>query len=58
MEDRADAREPGPGQIRVAVHGSSLNFHDMGVVLGRMRAEDGQIPLADGAAWSKVSAAA
>lgn len=49
MEDRADPGEPGPGEIRVALHGSSLNFHDLGVVLGRMPTDDGRIPLADGA---------
>ena len=49
IEDRPDPGEPGPGEIRVALHGSSLNFHDLGVVLGRMGAADGRIPLADGA---------
>jgi len=49
MEDRADPGEPGAGELRVALHGSSLNFHDLGVALGRMPAEDGRIPLADGA---------
>ena len=38
MEDRVDPGQPGPGEIRVALHGSSLNFHDLGVVLGRMHA--------------------
>ncbi|MBU1756691.1 MAG: NAD(P)-dependent alcohol dehydrogenase, partial [Alphaproteobacteria bacterium] len=49
LEDRVDPGQPGPGEIRVALHGSSLNFHDLGVVLGRMPTEDGRIPLADGA---------
>ncbi|WP_267348420.1 NAD(P)-dependent alcohol dehydrogenase [Sphingomonas sp. GM_Shp_2] len=49
MEDRRDPGEPGPGEIRVALHGSSLNFHDLGVATGRMPAADGRIPLADGA---------
>ncbi len=49
LEDRPDPGEPGPGEIRVALHGSSLNFHDLGVVLGRMAAADGRILLADGA---------
>jgi len=48
-EERADPGEPGAGEIRVALHGSSLNFHDLSVVLGRIPAEDGRIPLADGA---------
>lgn len=49
VEYRADPGEPGPGEIRVALHGSSLNFHDLGVVTGRMPSADGRIPLADGA---------
>lgn len=49
MEDRAEPAGLGPGEIRIALHGSSLNFHDLGVVLGRMPADDGRIPLADGA---------
>lgn len=48
-EDREDPGAPGEGQIRVALHGSSLNFHDLGVATGRMPAADGRIPLADGA---------
>jgi NADPH:quinone reductase-like Zn-dependent oxidoreductase len=49
LEDRADPGEPGPGEVRVRLHGSSLNFHDLGVVTGRMGAAPGRIPLADGA---------
>jgi NADPH:quinone reductase-like Zn-dependent oxidoreductase len=49
MEDRPDPGAPGMGEIRVALHGSSLNFHDLGVATGRMPTEDGRIPLADGA---------
>jgi NADPH:quinone reductase-like Zn-dependent oxidoreductase len=49
VEERGDPGEPGPGEIRVALHGSSLNYHDLGVVTGPMPANDGRIPLADGA---------
>ncbi|MEH3121369.1 MAG: NAD(P)-dependent alcohol dehydrogenase [Sphingomonas phyllosphaerae] len=49
LEERPDPGAPGPGEIRVKLHGSSLNFHDLGVVTGRMGAADGLIPLADGA---------
>jgi len=49
MGERTDPGEPGPGMIRVALHGSSLNFHDLGVVTGKMPTADGRIPLADGA---------
>lgn len=49
IEDRADPGQPGPGEIRVALHGSSLNYHDLGIVLGKMPSDDGRVPLADGA---------
>ncbi|WP_380786858.1 NAD(P)-dependent alcohol dehydrogenase [Sphingomonas sp. R86521] len=49
VEDRADPGQPGPGEIRVALHGSSLNYHDLGIVLGKMPSADGRVPLADGA---------
>ena len=49
LEDRPDPGAPAAGEIRVALHGSSLNFHDLGVATGRMRTADGRIPLADGA---------
>lgn len=48
-EDRPDPGAPGAGEIRVALHGSSLNYHDLGVATGRMPTADGRIPLADGA---------
>ena len=44
-----DPGQPGPGEIRVRVHASSLNYHDYGVVTGRMPAADGRIPMSDGA---------
>jgi len=49
LADRPDPGAPGAGEIRVALHGSSPNFHDLGVATGRMPTEDGRIPLADGA---------
>ena len=45
----ADPGEPKRGEIRVRIHASSLNFHDLGVVAGRMPAADGRIPMSDGA---------
>ena len=47
--DMQDPGDPGPGEIRVRIHASSLNFHDYGIVSGRMPSEDGRIPMADGA---------
>ena len=49
VSEMEDPGQPGPGEIRVRIHASSLNFHDMGVVTGRMPSEDGRIPMADGA---------
>jgi NADPH:quinone reductase-like Zn-dependent oxidoreductase len=49
LQDRPDPGAPGPGEIRVALHGSSLNFHDLNVATGRMPTAGGRIPLADGA---------
>ncbi|WP_294392615.1 NAD(P)-dependent alcohol dehydrogenase [uncultured Sphingomonas sp.] len=49
LADRPDPGVPGAGEIRVALHGSSLNFHDLGVATGRMPSADGRVPLADGA---------
>ena len=40
---------PRAGEIQVRIHASSLNYHDLGVVLGRAGAADGRIPMADGA---------
>ena len=53
MEDPGD---PGPGEIRVRIHASSLNFHDYGVVSGTMPAEDGRIPMSDGAGVVEAAA--
>lgn len=53
MEDMADPGDPGPGAIRVRLHASSLNFHDLLVVSGRMAPAtplgEGRIPMSDGA---------
>jgi NADPH:quinone reductase-like Zn-dependent oxidoreductase len=49
LVDMADPGAPGSGEIRVRVHASSLNYHDHGVVSGRMRTADGRIPMSDGA---------
>ncbi|AVI62656.1 zinc-dependent alcohol dehydrogenase family protein [Halomonas sp. GFAJ-1] len=41
--------EPGPGEIKVRLHASSLNFHDYAVVKGMIPTDDGRIPMSDGA---------
>jgi len=40
---------PGPGEILVRLHASSLNYHDCAVVTGAIPTADGRIPMADGA---------
>lgn len=41
--------EPGPGEVRVRIHASSLNFHDYAVAVGAIPTEDNRVPMADGA---------
>ncbi len=40
---------PGPGEIQVRLHASSLNYHDFAVATGAIPTPDGRIPLSDGA---------
>ena len=47
--DMADPGDPGPGEIRVALAASSLNYHDFAVVTGMIPAAKGRIPMSDGA---------
>jgi NADPH:quinone reductase-like Zn-dependent oxidoreductase len=49
LVERNDPGAPGPGDIRVRVHASSLNYHDLAVVMGMLPTDDGRIPLSDGA---------
>lgn len=49
VTDIADPGQPQPGQIRVALHASSLNFHDLLVANGSSPAADGRVLMADGA---------
>lgn len=44
-----ESRDPGPGEIRVRNHASSLNFHDYCVVIGLLPVEQDRIPMSDGA---------
>ena len=43
------SRDPGLGEIQVAVKANSLNFHDYAVVAGMIPVEAGRIPMSDGA---------
>ncbi|MGX7706404.1 zinc-dependent alcohol dehydrogenase family protein [Methylobacterium sp. Gmos1] len=49
IAERPDPGAPGPGEIRVAVRATSLNFHDLLVASGRSPAEDGRVLMSDGA---------
>ncbi|WP_444914879.1 zinc-dependent alcohol dehydrogenase family protein [Microbulbifer sp. TRSA007] len=48
VSDIDDPGAPGPGQIRVAIKASSLNFHDLLVANGGIPTEDGRILMSDG----------
>jgi NADPH:quinone reductase-like Zn-dependent oxidoreductase len=52
--DIADPGQPGPGEIRVKLHASSLNYHDYGVVSRGMAPHMGRIPMSDGAGVVEV----
>ncbi|MDP9144649.1 MAG: NAD(P)-dependent alcohol dehydrogenase, partial [Actinomycetota bacterium] len=49
LVDMPDPGTPGPGEIRVRLHASSLNYHDYGVVSGMVPTADGRVPMSDGA---------
>jgi NADPH:quinone reductase-like Zn-dependent oxidoreductase len=49
LVDLPEPAAPAAGEILVRLHASSLNFHDYAVVAGFIPAEDGRIPMADGA---------
>ncbi len=49
IAERPDPGAPGPGEIRVAVHATSLNYHDLLVAAGHWPSADGRILMSDGA---------
>nr|WP_180203704.1 NAD(P)-dependent alcohol dehydrogenase [Pseudomonas sp. SbOxS1]NYU03448.1 NAD(P)-dependent alcohol dehydrogenase [Pseudomonas sp. SbOxS1] len=49
LVDMAAPGAPAAGEIQVRIHASSLNYHDLGVVTGHLPAEEGRIPMSDGA---------
>ena len=49
IDQLPDCGDPGPGEIRVRLRASSLNFHDFAVVTGMLPAAAGRIPMSDGA---------
>ena len=49
LVDLPDPGTPGPGELRVRIHASSLNYHDYGVVRGAAPTAERRIPMSDGA---------
>jgi len=49
LVDLADPGAPKAGEIRVRIHGSSLNYHDYLVANGTIPTADGRIMMSDGA---------
>jgi NADPH:quinone reductase-like Zn-dependent oxidoreductase len=49
LDHALDSRPPGPGELRVRLHASSLNYHDYVLVSGGIPTVDGRIPMTDGA---------
>ncbi|KUJ84782.1 NAD(P)-dependent alcohol dehydrogenase [Microbulbifer flavimaris] len=45
----ANPGDPPPGQIRVAIHATSLNFHDYLVAAGQIPTDDDRVLMSDGA---------
>lgn len=57
IQDRPDPGPPGPGEIRVALHATSLNFHDLLVANGTLPTADGRILMSDGAGTVEAAGA-
>ena len=49
VHDVPEPHQPGPGQIRIALHATSLNYHDLLVANGTIPAADGRVLMSDGA---------
>ena len=49
VHDIPDSGPPGPGQIRIALHASSINYHDLLVANGGHPPADGRVLMSDGA---------
>ena len=58
LVDLPDPGAPGPGEIRVRLHASSLNYHDYAVVTGPSRPPTGASRCPTAPAWSRRSARA
>ena len=47
LDEGLASRSPGPGEVRVRIHASSLNYHDYVVASGYIPTPDGRIPMSD-----------
>ncbi|NKI16163.1 NAD(P)-dependent alcohol dehydrogenase [Spongiibacter sp. KMU-166] len=47
--DQRSVAAPGPGEVSLRVHATSLNYHDYLVAVGHLPSEDGRVPMSDGA---------
>lgn len=52
--EMADPGQPGPGEIRVRIHATSLNFHDLLVANGGIPTADHRVLMSDGAGVVEV----
>lgn len=49
LDGGVQPRPPAAGEVRVRIHASSLNYHDYVLVSGGIPADDGRVPMTDGA---------
>jgi NADPH:quinone reductase-like Zn-dependent oxidoreductase len=49
VQNIPDPGQPGPGEIRIALHATSLNYHDLLVANGGLPTADGRVLMSDSA---------
>ncbi len=49
VSERAEPKAPGPGEVLVRIHATSINYHDYAVISGWMKIPTERIPMTDGA---------
>jgi len=54
IQNIPDPGEPGPGEMRIALHASSLNYHDLLIAKGSLPTADGRTLMSDGAGVVEV----
>lgn len=48
LVEAADPGAPGPGEVRVELHATSVNFHDYLVAIGQIETPESRVPMTDG----------